>query len=95
MNKRMIALAPLIVLAFLIFVALGGAVVQALWNWLLPPLFGWPEITMLKAFGLLALCRILFGGFGGGGGGHAKTMTPEERERFRERFCASQEGQAS
>jgi len=45
------------------------------------------------------LCRILFGGFGGGGG-HSRNVTPEERERFRqrmpERFCrASGENQES
>ena len=70
-----------------LFVVVSGGVVMLLWNWLLPPLFGWPEITLLKGFGLLALCRILFGGFGGGGGDHSKHMSPEERERFRERFC--------
>jgi hypothetical protein len=35
-----------------------------LWNWLLPPLFGWRQITFWQALGILALCRILFGGFG-------------------------------
>jgi uncharacterized membrane protein len=75
-----------------IFVAVGGGIVMLLWNWLLPPLFGWPLITVWQGFGLLALCRILFGGFGRGGcGRHSKRMTPEDRERFRqrmrERFC--------
>jgi len=57
---------------------------------LLPPLFSLPEITLLQGFGLLALCRILFGGFGkggGGGGGFEKHMTKEDRERMRQRFC--------
>jgi hypothetical protein len=58
-----------------------------LWNWLLPPLFGLPEVTLLQAFGLFALGRLLFGGFGGGGGGaRHRRMTPEQRERFRERM---------
>jgi hypothetical protein len=90
-----IVLAPLVIALF-VFVA--GGIVMQLWNWLLPPLFGWPSITLLQGFGLLVLCRILFGGFGGGGGGgrHSKHMTPEDRERFRQRmrdrFCeASQE----
>ena len=52
---------------FLVFVAVGGVVVQLLWNWLLPPLFGVREVTLLQALGLLALSRILFGGFGPGG----------------------------
>src|SRR2546427_9994315 len=32
-------------------------------NRLLMPLFGWPQITFWQALGMLALCRILFGGF--------------------------------
>ncbi|HEX9799111.1 MAG TPA: hypothetical protein VGC00_02965 [Thermoanaerobaculia bacterium] len=87
MNKRMIALAPLIVLAFLIFVALGGAVVQALWNWLLPPLFGWPEIAFWQALGLLALCRILFGGFGLHGSGRSDARRRGFAERIAERVA--------
>jgi hypothetical protein len=64
MRKKWIFLAPLAILALLAFIAVGGAVVQLLWNWLLPPLFGWREITFWQALGLLALCRVLFGGFG-------------------------------
>jgi hypothetical protein len=92
MRKRWIALAPLILLAFLGFIALGGAVVMQLWNWLLPSLFGWHEVTFGQALGLLALCRILFGGMGLRGPGRSnfrrrmaerwERMTPEERERF-------------
>src|SRR5688572_26059683 len=82
-----IVAAPLIIAAF---VFVGGGIVMLLWNWLLPPLFDWPRITVWQGFGLLALCRILFGGFGRGGG-RSKDMTPEDRERFRqrmrERFC--------
>ena len=40
-----------------------------LWNWLLPPLFGWRTLGFWQALGLLALCRILFGGLGGHGPG--------------------------
>src|ERR1044072_4475161 len=73
-----------------LFVLLGGGVVMLLWNWLLPPLFDLPRITLLPGFGLLMLCRILFGGFGGGGGGagHHKhrCKSPEDRERFRQRM---------
>ena len=74
-----------------LFILVGGGVVMLLWNWLLPSLFGWPQITLLQAFGLLVLCRILFGGFGkggGGGGGHQryKCKSPEDKERFRQRM---------
>lgn len=79
-------------LAFIVFV--GGGVVMLLWNSLLPPLFGLPQVGFWQALGLLALSRILFGGFGLGGGSHhsgsgkrmgfcGKEMTPEEVERLR------------
>jgi hypothetical protein len=96
MRKRWIVLAPLILLAFPLFIAVGGEVVKYLWNWLLPPLFGWRLITFWQALGILALCRILFGGFGCHGSGRpnfrrrmaerCEHMTPEERERFRQRM---------
>jgi uncharacterized membrane protein len=91
MRKKWIFLAPL---AILVFVGIGGAVVQQLWNWLLPSLFGWRPITFWQALGLLALCRILFGGFGHHGSTRSNVrrrvadrwerMTPEERNRFRQ-----------
>jgi hypothetical protein len=84
---------PIALVGIPLFLALVGEVVMLLWNGLLPPLFGWPRITLWQGLGLLVLCRILFGGLGSGGGGgnHSKRMTPEQRERFRrrmrERFC--------
>jgi hypothetical protein len=93
MRKRWIFLAPLAIGGFLLFIAVGGAVVAQLWNWLLPTLFGWHPITFWQALGLLALCRILFGGFGLHGPGRSgfrrrmaerwEHMSPEERERLR------------
>jgi hypothetical protein len=92
----MIAMAPLILLGILLFIAIGGGVVMQLWNWLLPSLFGWRQITFWQAIGLLALCRILFGGLGRHGSGRPRLrhrmrerwerMTPEEREQFRQRM---------
>jgi len=94
MRKKWIFLAPLAILGILAFIAIGGEVVLHLWNWLLPTLFGWRQITFWQAIGLLALCRILFGGLGGHGSGRSnfrrrmaerrEQMTPEERERFRQ-----------
>ncbi len=84
--KRMIFIAPLAILGMLLFVFIGGEAVRLLWNWLLPPLFGWREITFWQGLGVLALCRILFGGVGGRGFPRTKHMTPEERERFRQRM---------
>jgi hypothetical protein len=85
MRKRWIFLAPLGILAMALFITIGGEVVMQLWNWLLPPIFGWHQITFWQALGLLALCRILFGGFGGHGS-RSQHMTPEERERWRQRM---------
>ena len=81
--KLMLLAAPLIIF---IFIVAGGQIVLHLWNWLLPPLFGWREITFWQALGLLALCRILFGGLGGPGGSRTRHMTPEQREQFRQRI---------
>ena len=94
MRRRLIFIAPLAILGILLFIAIGGEMVMQLWNWLLPSLFGWRQITFWQALGILALCRILFGGFGWHGSGRpnlrrrmkerCEHMTPEERERFRQ-----------
>ncbi len=98
MKKRWIFLVPAAIAAMLLFAALGGVVVQQLWNWLLPPIFNWPAISFWQGLGLLALCRILFGGFGchgshrpgfrrhkhGSPADRWDAMTPDERERFRQ-----------
>jgi hypothetical protein len=42
--------------------ALLGWAVMALWNWLMPELFGLARLNYWKAWGLLALCWILFKG---------------------------------
>jgi len=96
MRKRWYFIAPAAILGILLFGFLGGELVLQLWNWLLPTLFGWRQITFWQALGLLALCRILFGGFGrhGSGGPNFRgrmrmknrcgNMTPEEREKFRQ-----------
>jgi hypothetical protein len=86
MRRRWIFLAPLAIAGFLLFIALGGEVVLQLWNWLLPPILGWRQITFWQALGMLALCRILFGGFGGHGFSRSRHMTSEERKRFRQRM---------
>jgi len=67
MKKKWIWIAPLAILAMALFVFLGGELVLHLWNWLLPPLFGWPRSPSGKRWDFLALCRILFGGWGGHG----------------------------
>jgi len=97
MRKKMIFMIPLGILGMVLLIFLGGELVMYLWNWLLPPLFGWRQVTFWQALGILALCRILFGGLGLHGpgrsnfrrrmrGGCGSNMTPEERERFRQRM---------
>jgi hypothetical protein len=67
-----------------LFTFIGGEVVRLLWNWLLPPLFGWRQVTFWQALGLLALCRILFGRFGFHGGSRSNSRI---RERLADRMA--------
>lgn len=93
--KKLLWIAPLAILGIAAFIFIGGFLVMHLWNWLLPALFRWPQITFWQALGLLVLCRILFGGHGFRGP-HSnmrrrmaerwEQMTPEERERMRQRW---------
>jgi hypothetical protein len=79
---------------FVVLLALFGFFVKALWNWLMPGLFGWKTIGYWQAVGIIVLSKILFGGFRAprGGGGRWRhrmserweQMTPEEREKFRQ-----------
>lgn len=106
-RKHWIFIVPAALAGIVLFVFIGGESVMLLWNWLLPSLFGWHQITFWEGLGILALCRILFGGFGRHGvsrsgsmtrirervtdrmadrlGDRWATMTPEEREKFRQR----------
>ena len=70
--------------AFVLFIFLGGIVVQWLWNWLMPDIFGLRELGFWEALGLLALSRILFGGFGRGGGGGPRKERHEWWKKNRE-----------
>ena len=78
---RKIAIGIAFFLAFLIFIFVGSLVVQFLWNWLLPDIFGLRRVTWLEALGLLTLSRILFGGFGRGGGSRPRSERYEVRKR--------------
>jgi len=88
-----------IALMCVLVLLLVGWAAMALWNWLLPGLFGFKTITYWQAVGLMVLSRLLFGGFRGSprtrdwkrdpGMRHRmfarwERMTPEERERFRQ-----------
>lgn len=85
-------------LKFILLIALAalvlGYVVMHLWNWLLPAVFGVHMINYWQALGILALARLLFGGFRGRPGPGMywrrrmmerwEQMSPEEREKFRQ-----------
>jgi hypothetical protein len=96
MRWKWIFIVPLAIVGMLLVAFIGGEIVMHLWNWLLPPLFGWRQLTFWQGLGLLALCRILFGGFGGHRSGRpgvrnrmrgsCEPRTPEEREQFRRRM---------
>ena len=91
MKKKLIWLVPLAIVGICAFVAFGGWIVQQLWNWLAPSLFGLRQITFWQGLGILALCRILFGGFGFHDSGSgpkrmARHMTEEEKQQWRRRM---------
>lgn len=79
-------------------VALVTVVVEHLWNWLMPSIFGLRMITYWEAMGLLVLSKLLLGGFHKHGGprwserrewkrrmkARWASMTPEEQERFKQ-----------
>jgi uncharacterized membrane protein len=83
--KKLILMAPFAIAGIVVFTAIGGGIVQFLWNWLVPAVFGLPVLTFWQALALLALCRILFGGHGWSRSGR-RHMSDEERERFRQRM---------
>jgi hypothetical protein len=81
---KRIAIGIAFAIAFVLFIFLGGIVVQWLWNWLVPDILALRRITFWEALGLLALCRILFGGFGRGGG-HHRSSNGRGREWWKKR----------
>ena len=93
-TTRIVTLAVRALTTFIVFIAVGGVVVLQLWNWLLPPLFGVPEVSFWQALGILALSRILFGGLGdptrdrarprSGTAAPSQRLTLEEREQLRQ-----------
>lgn len=93
-NHPLFKTISLFVLMFLIV----AFALMLLWNWLMPPVFGFAVINYYQSAGMLVLARILFGGEGfyfkkrwrNAWGSHLKNkmdaMSPEEQEHFRRRW---------
>lgn len=95
-TTRAIAIA---IVALIVTCTVFGFAVSALWNALMPEIFGLHPIGFWQALGVLALSWILFGGFGMFRGrpgfsrgrihrmaDHWARMSPEEREKFAQEF---------
>ena len=52
------------VILAVLFALVFGYFVMLLWNWLMPEIFGLPEITYLEAAGIIILSRLILGGLG-------------------------------
>lgn len=86
--KKVLKIVLIVIAACVVF----GFVVEGLWNWLMPNIFGWHTITYWQALGILILSKILFGGPRPGGrmgwrrGMRERwaAMTPEQREAFKQ-----------
>ena len=63
------------------FGLLFGMVVVWLWNWLMPMIFGLPEITFWQGVGLFILAKILFGGIGSHGGDDSSPKSSKKRHK--------------
>ncbi len=53
---------------------LFGLLVELLWNWLMPEIFGLPTINYWQAFGLIILAKIFFGSGHGHNTDHKSSM---------------------
>lgn len=60
---------------------LFGFIIMWLWNWLMPDIFGLPELDYWRAVGLFILLKILIGGCGGSGRSHKHS----KRDRCKDR----------
>lgn len=60
-----------------------------LWNWLMPTIFGLPQVNYYQALGLLVLSKIIFSGMGKGG----RPRHPKDawRKEFEEKFSKMHE----
>jgi hypothetical protein len=67
MKRKIGHIVGITILGVLGAVCLGlilGYLVELLWNWLMPMIFGIKKIDYWQAFGLIILTKLLFGGMG-------------------------------
>jgi hypothetical protein len=64
-----------------VFALVFGILVMLLWNWLMPLIFGLPEITYWQAFGIVILVKLVFGTIGHR---HGRKEGGRLRDRFRD-----------
>ncbi|MBS1668019.1 MAG: hypothetical protein JST58_11640 [Bacteroidetes bacterium] len=91
-GRKFLFFLPLIILGIAAF----GGVVMLLWNHVLAVVLPIHTVNFWQALGILALSKILFGGFRGGHFGRHpwkqkmqqrwESMTPEEREKFKQEW---------
>ena len=92
-RKRLMLIAPAAIVFGTAAVAVLGFIVAALWNAVMPAIFGLPAIGFWEALLLFLLTRLLFGRLGGTGRSMRfsrgwRGLTPEQRQRFREAMGA-------
>ena len=64
-----------------VFALVFGILVMLLWNWLMPLIFGLPEITYWQAFGIVILVKLIFGTIGHR---HGQKESGHFRDRFKD-----------
>lgn len=84
-GMRMVGMVILGVFTAVIFGLIFGFVVQALWNWLMPSLFGLKTVTYWQAFGLVLLARLMVGSMGHPGK-HGPDHMPKPHGHFHHEF---------
>lgn len=82
-----------ILAVFLAFIF--GYFVMLLWNWIMPIIFGLPEIDYWLAFGIIILARLIFGGIGHGhsdnnkSSHHKRYYSSKFKRKFKPGDCSS------
>lgn len=86
---RFFKMIPWIVLGIVGAAALAllfGLILMLLWNWIMPEIFGLPEVTYWQAWGLVLLAHILFKGPMGGHQDSHHREDDRHREYWQRKF---------